>query len=197
MKRIFDFVIALSGLILLFPLFLLVGILIYFTDGWPVIFKQKRIGKNRTPFQFFKFRSMRVSGSGQTEEFGAGDSSRVTPFGKFLRRTKLDELPQLINVVKGDMSLVGPRPEVGKWVNVYPERWAKVLSVRPGITDHAALAFRHEEDILAKAADPEKTYREVLLPQKLDLYEAYVDQHSLASDMVLVLKTIYCLIIRK
>lgn len=188
---------ALLGLILLFPLFLLVGILIYFTDGLPVFFKQKRIGKNGTPFQFFKFRSMRVSGSGQTEEFGAGDLSRVTPFGRFLRRTKLDELPQLINVVKGDMSLVGPRPEVGKWVNVYPERWAKVLSVRPGITDHAALVFRHEEDLLAKAADPERTYREVLLPQKLDLYEAYVDQHSLASDLVLVLKTIYCLFLRK
>ncbi len=195
-KRMFDLLVALSGFVVLVPLLAAIIVLIILSDGWPVVFRQKRIGKNGKPFWLYKFRSMRNSGSGQTENFEAGDISRVTRIGKFLRATKLDELLQLINVIKGDMSLVGPRPEVEKWVNVYPERWANVLSVRPGITDNAAILFRNEERLLAHSPDPEATYRELVLPRKLDLYDAYVAHHTLSGDVVLILKTIYSIFIR-
>jgi lipopolysaccharide/colanic/teichoic acid biosynthesis glycosyltransferase len=122
--------------------------------------------------------------------FDAGATSRVTPIGRFLRKSKLDELPQLWNVLRGEMSLVGPRPEVRKWVDAYPERWTFVHAVRPGITDPASIRFRNEEEILAASTDPEATYRDVILPQKLVLYEDYVRDRSFWGDIAIILKTI-------
>jgi len=127
----------------------------------------------------------------ESGEFDAGDTSRVTSVGRFLRKTKLDELPQLWNVLKGDMSLVGPRPEVRKWVEVYPERWARVLTVRPGITDPASIEFRHEEKLLATSQDPERTYRDEILPRKLALYEQYVATWSFWGDIAILIKTFW------
>jgi len=122
--------------------------------------------------------------------FDAGGCARITGVGRILRKTKLDELPQLINVLNGSMSFVGPRPEIERWTLVYQERWAKVLSVKPGITDNASIAFRNEEEVLAKADDAETCYRNQILPKKLDLYEQYVDRHSILSDFQIILKTI-------
>lgn len=140
---------------------------------------------------------MRLKQESSTATFDAGDKSRITKSGFFLRKTKLDELPQLWNVLIGDMSLVGPRPEVRKWVDVYPERWTKVLTVKPGITDPASIYYRNEEELLAKAADPEAYYRDHILPHKLDLYEEYVMTRSFCGDIYLILKTILSIIFPK
>ena len=123
--------------------------------------------------------------------FAVGDASRVTPIGQLLRKSKLDELPQLWNVLTGDMSLVGPRPEVRKWVDAYPERWSRVLTVRPGITDPASIVYRNEEELLARSPDPERTYREVILPHKLDLYEEYVRTQGFWRDIRVLLTTLW------
>lgn len=125
--------------------------------------------------------------------FTPGDLSRITAVGRILRKTKLDELPQLYNILKGEMSLVGPRPEVEKWVDTYPKIWEYVLRVRPGLTDNASIEFRDEEKILALSENPEKTYKEQILPRKLELYVNYVDNHSFTGDIKLILKTLYLL----
>lgn len=197
MKRCLDLVVALIGLIILAPLFILIPVLIWMNDGGPVFFKHKRIGRNGKPFVLYKFRSMNQHSSASNGSFDPGDKSRITPVGKILRKTKLDELPQLINILMGDMSLVGPRPEVEKWVTVYPERWKVVLSVKPGMTDSASILFRNEESILAGSEDPVKTYREEILPIKLDLYEDYVRNRSFGGDLRLILKTLLYLITKK
>ncbi|GAB6095170.1 hypothetical protein JCM14469_14220 [Desulfatiferula olefinivorans] len=141
-------------------------------------------------FKLYKFRSMSIKNNAEDGSFEPGDNSRVTKLGAFIRKTKLDELPQLINVLKGDMSIVGPRPEVRKWVDVYPERWAWVLTVKPGITDPASIYYRNEEDLLSKAEDPETFYRDHILPDKLDLYEEYVRTRTFWGDVGLIMKTI-------
>lgn len=194
MKRVFDFVVALSGLIILTPLFVLIGLLIKLNDKGPVFFKQKRVGKNGKLFMLYKFRSMKVPEFSEQGSFEPGNISRTTSIGKFLRRTKLDELPQLFNVLKGDMSLVGPRPEVEKWVAVYPERWKLVLCVKPGITDNSSIVYRNEESLLADSEDPEKKYKEIILPRKLDLYEDYVINNSFFGDLKLIFKTIFSIL---
>lgn len=196
MKRIFDFCMAFLCLIILLPLFLLVGILIKIEDPNPIFFKQNRVGKRGKLFSIYKFRSMRPLVTLGDGSFEPGDTSRVTKIGKILRKTKIDELPQLLNVIKGDMSFVGPRPEVEKWIDIYPERWEKVLSVRPGITDNSSILFRDEESILSQSEDPEKTYREVILPKKLDLYEQYVDSHSFSGDIKMIFRTFFSIILK-
>jgi lipopolysaccharide/colanic/teichoic acid biosynthesis glycosyltransferase len=137
---------------------------------------------------------MTAAAGAEKGRFDAGVTSRVTPVGQILPKWKLDELPQLWNVLIGDMSLVGPRPEIRKWVEAYPERWAKVLTVRPGITDPASIEFRNEEDLLAAAADPERHYRKVVLPQKLEFYEEYVQTRSFWGDLGIVFKTFFVLV---
>ncbi len=194
MKRLFDFFCALTGLLVLSPLCLGVSLIILLTDGGPIFFKQQRVGRNGGRFLLLKFRSMSVLKGAEAGQFDTGGSSRVTPFGAVMRKCKLDELPQLWNVIKGDMSLVGPRPEVRKWVEAYPERWERVLRVRPGITDPASIRFRNEEELLAGSADPEAKYREVILPQKLSMYEDYVERSSMSMDFVIILKTIQTII---
>jgi lipopolysaccharide/colanic/teichoic acid biosynthesis glycosyltransferase len=192
-KRIFDLFISIVALVLVIPLFCVIGLAIKLNSKGPVLFKQERIGKNGIPFILFKFRSMTVLEVASKGIFEPGNVSRVTRVGKLLRKTKLDELPQLINVLKGEMSLVGPRPEVKKWVDAYPDRWMKVLSVTPGITDNASIEFRSEEELLIQSEQPEKTYLEQVLPRKLTVYEHYVDNHSLTGDLKLIFKTVfYC-----
>ena len=189
MKRTLDLVFALAGLVLLSPLLVLAWLCIVTTSGAPGLYRHRRVGKNGRIFTLFKFRTMTQVRGSQTCSFDPGCLERVTRLGKLLRRTKVDELPQLWNVLRGDMSLVGPRPEVPEWVAAYPDRWTRVLKVRPGITDNASLEFRNEEQILAASDDPEKLYRHVILPRKLDLYEAYVERHSFWRDLKLLLRT--------
>lgn len=196
MKRVFDLIASFFGLLFLIPFFLIIGILIKSEDKGPVFFKQKRVGENGRLFILYKFRTMRDPVSAKEGRFEPGNISRITSVGKFLRKTKLDELPQLINVLKGDMSVVGPRPEVEKWVAIYPEKWKLVLSVKPGITDNSSIVFRNEESLLAESADPEKTYREIILPKKLDLYEDYVVNNSFFNDIKLIFKTLFFVIFK-
>jgi len=189
-KRTLDFLLAAAGLLVLSPLLLGVAVAIAWSDGWPVFFRQTRVGWRGRDFSIWKFRTMRVLPGAEQGRFDPGTAQRVTRLGQVLRRFKVDELPQLWNVVTGDMALVGPRPEVRKWVEAYPERWALVHTVRPGITDPASIEFRNEEGLLARAVDPERTYREEILPRKLELYEAYVRTHSTWGDGVLILRTL-------
>jgi len=191
MKRVVDFVLSAFGLIALSPLFLIIAVIVRLTSPGPAIFRQLRVGRNGRSFNMLKFRTMTVLQDAEKGNFEAGSSARVTRSGRVLRQTKLDELPQLWNVLKGDMALVGPRPEVRKWTLVYPERWAFVHTVRPGITDPAAIVFRNEEDILAAAADPEKAYRLEVLPKKLDMYETYVKTRSFGGDLKIICRTLY------
>ena len=195
MKRLFDVCFALLGLFCLSPVYLCISVLILLKDGRPVFFRQERVGRNNKNFLLCKFRSMSVLKEAELGQFDAGSSSRVTTLGAALRKCKLDELPQLWNVIKGDMSLVGPRPEVRKWVEAYPERWNRVLKARPGITDPASIRFRNEEELLAESSDPDVEYYEVILPQKLSLYEDYVDKSSILSDLLIILKTVKIIII--
>ena len=197
MKRIFDIIISLVVLVLFSPLFMLIMLSLLIFDGRPVLFSQRRVGINGSDFMLNKFRTMRLKQGSSNDTFDAGDQSRITKSGFFLRKTKLDELPQLWNVLIGDMSIVGPRPEVQKWVDAYPDRWAKVLMIKPGITDPASIYYRNEEELLAKAADPEAYYRDHILPHKLDLYEEYVMTRSFCGDIYLILKTILSIIFPK
>lgn len=190
MKRSFDFVLAIIGFAFASPLLMITAGMILLLNGAPILFGQKRIGLRGRTFLLYKFRTMTIADCSAEGSFDAGDKDRITHLGTFLRKTKLDELPQLWNVLKGDMSFVGPRPEVRKWVDAYPERWAKVLAVRPGITDPASIYYRNEEELLAKADDPEAYYRDHILPHKLNLYEEYVRSRSFLGDIYLILKTI-------
>ncbi len=194
MKRIFDVTVSFLGLILLLPLILIISLLIIADDKGPVFFTQWRVGKDGRLFVLYKFRSMKITGSGSDATFEPGNTARVTKVGRFIRSNKIDEIPQLLNVLKGEMSLVGPRPEIQSWVDLCPERWKKILTVRPGITDNASLEFRNEEAILVESKDPEATYREIILPRKLDLYDQYISHHSFAGDLMLIIKTLLSLI---
>jgi len=187
---------SLIGLTLTAPLLLLIGLMIWLSEGRPVLFRQRRVGHGGRVFLLYKFRTMRSVPAGQSNGFDAGNVTRVTRLGKVLRKTKLDELPQLWNVLRGDMSLVGPRPEVEYWVHAYPERWARVLQVRPGITDPAAIVYRHEEEILKSAAEPELLYRESVLPRKLTIYEEYLDKRSFWTDLRILVQTLFALFSR-
>jgi len=188
-KRALDILAATAGLILLSPVFGLVACCIKLTSGGPVLFRQVRIGKDGRPFRILKFRSMMQSSIGDLKITVAGDS-RVTRVGKFLRRHKVDELPQLWNVIRGQMSLVGPRPEVPVYIEEYTREQRMVLSVRPGITDSASLAYRHEEEILANQGSPEQFYRTQILPDKLARNKAYLEKITLRNDIRIILKTI-------
>lgn len=190
-KRLFDFLLALILLLLLFPLLLFFAILIKLTSAGPVFFCQSRGGKDGKYFQILKFRSMTVKTEADGKDFHPGCDSRVTSIGKFLRKSKIDELPQLINVIRGEMSMVGPRPEVKIYIDLYPERWQKVLAVRPGITDPASVTFRNEEELLAKADDPEEEYKQQILPKKLDIYEDYVEKISMFRDLKVLFATVF------
>lgn len=190
MKRTFDLCVAAIALLVLSPALLLLGVLVAATSPGGALFRQTRIGRHGRPFTLLKFRSMSVRPGSEVGTFDAGDRTRVTAIGRLLRRSKLDELPQLWNILVGDMSFVGPRPEVPRWTEVHVDRWERVLAVRPGITDPASLEFRDEEEILAAADDPEAMYRDVILPRKLALSEAYLRNRTLRRDIGIILRTL-------
>lgn len=196
MKRLFDFIISLLGLLVLFPILFLIAVIIFFLMGWPIFYRQVRVGKNERNFKIIKFRSMVKNAEKQGPEFTTGGDSRITPLGNFLRKTKLDELPQLINVLVGDMSLVGPRPEVPRYVALYNENQKKVLSVRPGLTDPASIAYRNEEEILAGYENSEKAYIEEIMPAKLELNLKYIKDANFVTDLSLIIKTFAALFSR-
>jgi lipopolysaccharide/colanic/teichoic acid biosynthesis glycosyltransferase len=187
-KRLFDIVCTAAGLLVLMPMFALVALIVRLCDGSPVFFSQTRIGRNGEPFRIWKFRTMRICGHGSAVT-AAGDS-RVTRTGAVLRKYKIDELPQLFNVLKGDMSLVGPRPEVPEYVRREALIWQLVLQVRPGITDLASLTYRNEEEMLGRSADADALYREQVLPAKLRLNLEYLHTRSLRQDLALIWLTI-------
>lgn len=190
-KRLFDILASGLGLLLLSPLLLGVALWIKWDSPGPVMFRQERVGRFGKPFFIHKFRSMRVDAPALGPQITIGDDPRITRSGRFIRRSKIDELPQLWDVLRGAMSLVGPRPEVPRYVALYPAELREiVLSVRPGITDPASLAFRDESSVLAAAADPEREYVEVLLPRKLALSCAYVREASLRRDLGVIWRTL-------
>lgn len=194
-KRLIDLLGATFGLVLLAPLFLLIGLCIKLDSPGPVIFRQERVGRHGKTFLIWKFRSMQVSSSPGPLVTVAADA-RITKVGRYIRRYKLDELPQLVNVLLGDMSLVGPRPEVAKYVALYSaEQRRKVLSVSPGITDPASILFINESEVLGRYADPESAYVHEILPKKLQIYEEYVQNRTLVGDICILLRTLLAAVI--
>ena len=187
-KRAFDIVCSFLGLAILSPLLLIVSVLVAVTSSGGVFFRQVRIGKDGKPFRIFKFRSMRKDNAGL--KITTGNDSRITPVGRFLRKSKVDELPQLINVLIGDMSFVGPRPEVADYVELYTPYQRQVLQVRPGITGLASIRFRNENDLLTASDDPNRTYIEEVMPQKIALDLEYIPHASVWYDIRLILETL-------
>ena len=188
-KRALDMTIALLAVIVLSPVFLLTALLVKLSSHGPVFYRQNRVGRDARIFQILKFRSMFVDSEQHGSGITVGGDERVTTIGRILRNLKIDELPQLWNVLRGDMSIVGPRPEIPSYVATYTRQQLGVLMVRPGITDSASIQYRHEERMLARSADPEEFYRGVVLPHKLSLNLEYIDQISLAMDLKLMLQT--------
>ncbi|HBC87109.1 MAG TPA: hypothetical protein DCZ94_09160 [Lentisphaeria bacterium] len=191
LKRFFDFIISASALIVLSLFLAFVAVCIKIDSRGPVFFLQRRGGRNGVYFKIYKFRSMAVKEKTDGKDFEPGSDSRITRIGRILRKTKIDELPQLINVLKGEMSLVGPRPEVEQYIKLYQDRWDKILRSSPGITDPASITFRNEEDLLAATKDPEEEYRKVILPRKLEIYEDYVNNISFINDVKILIGTIF------
>ena len=191
MKRLFDIVASGLGLLFLSPIFLVLAIWIKIDSKGPVFYRQVRVGLNNKDFKIFKFRSMRVGADKGSLVTIGGRDPRVTRSGYFIRKFKFDELPQLINVFLGDMSLVGPRPEVRHYVNYWTPEQMRVLSVQPGITDPASIKFRNENELMEKAEDPEVYYINVIMQEKIKLYLEYVDNHSFWGDIMLIFKTFW------
>lgn len=189
-KRLFDLFFTLPALVILMPLLAVVAVYIKLDSPGPVFFRQVRVGLRGRTFQILKFRTMCVDAEVKGRQITVGEDPRITRSGKFLRRSKLDELPQLFNVICGEMSLVGPRPEVPRYVALYPqEQRERILSVPPGITDFASIEFRDENAILARTKDPERAYIEEVIPTKLKLCVRYVMERSLWVDFVIILRT--------
>ncbi|MDH4562747.1 sugar transferase [Pseudomonas sp. BN411] len=191
LKRLFDVLVSALALVFLFPIFLLISIWIKIDSPGEVFFRQERVGRYGKIFRIHKFRTMTVNAEAKGLQLTVGSDRRVTGAGAFLRKMKLDELPQLLDVFVGDMSLVGPRPEVPRYMDQYPKAVrAEVLSVRPGITDRASIEFRNENEMLAGSADPERTYVEKVLPIKQKYYLDYVRSHSLLGDLKIIFDTV-------
>lgn len=190
-KRILDLCASLFGIVFLAPFFAIVILAIFVDSGWPVLFKQSRVGKNGKIFKIYKFRTMVKNAPAMGQNFTTpANDARITKIGQFLRRYNIDELPQLINIVKGEMSLVGPRPEVCEIVRLYRPEQKKVLSVKPGMTDYASLEFRREGEMINENGDLFNDYTEKILPKKINLQLKYVDKKSFRTDIELILKTI-------
>ncbi|MES2284816.1 MAG: sugar transferase [Bacteroidota bacterium] len=190
LKRIFDIFFSFIGLVILLPFFIIIALLIVIDSPGGVFYKQARVGKNNIDFYLFKFRSMRTGADKKGLLTVGGRDSRITRMGYFIRKYKIDELPQLLNVFLGDMSLVGPRPEVRKYVDLYNEKQKMVLSVKPGITDYASIEYSNENELLGKAENPEQVYIEEIMPAKLKLNLKYIDEQGLITDLKIIFKTI-------
>ncbi len=192
--RLFDILISLAVLICFAPFLLLIAVLIKATSKGPVVFAQKRVGRNGIDFVFYKFRTMYVNNNDKNFLTIGLKDSRITPIGNFLRRTKLDELPQLVNVLKNEMSIVGPRPEVRKFVNLYTPAQKLVLQQKPGITDYASIEFVNESELLAKQRDPEAYYIKKIMPRKIMLNSKYAHNKTLRNYFAIIFKTFFCVI---
>ena len=190
MIRFFDFILSLVGLVVLAPILIVLAIWIKIDSKGPVFYKQVRVGQNGIDFGLFKFRSMVVDADKKGLITVGGRDPRITRSGYFIRKYKLDELPQLINVLVGDMSLVGPRPEVRKYVDLYTDEQQRVLSVKPGITDYASIEYMDENEILGKSSDPEKTYIEEIMPEKIKYNMKYINNKSLFEYFKIILLTV-------
>jgi lipopolysaccharide/colanic/teichoic acid biosynthesis glycosyltransferase len=186
LKRLFDLMITIPMLLFVSPFFLIIALLIKLGSNGPVFYMQTRVGLNSSDFKIFKFRTMHVNADKAGLLTVGGRDPRVTPIGFFLRKYKLDELPQLLNVLFGSMSLVGPRPEVRKYVDLYNAEQQKVLSVKPGITDYASIEYSEENELLAKSNDPERTYIDEIMPAKLLLNQKYIAEKSLITDIKII-----------
>lgn len=194
MKRVFDIVASGCGLLVLSPVFLILAIGVKLDSRGPIFYQQVRVGRFGRDFLLYKFRSMRV-GSDKKGLITVGERDlRVTRLGYFIRKYKLDELPQLVNVFIGDMSFVGPRPEVRKYVDMYTKEQLRVLDVRPGITDMASILYRNENELLATAKEPEVFYQEVVMQDKLNINLEYVNKHDVWFDIKLIFKTIFSIL---
>ncbi len=193
-KRTMDIVLSVCALAVLWPLLLLIALAIWIDDPGPVFYRQVRVGRNGKTFRIFKFRSMVMDADKKGLAITVGRDSRITRVGAVLRKTKLDELAQLLNVFLGQMSFVGPRPEVPKYVELYTPYQRQVLLVRPGITDYASIAYRNENDLLAGAPNPEAMYIEQIMPDKIELNMKYLREISPLADIRLILKTIVAVI---
>jgi lipopolysaccharide/colanic/teichoic acid biosynthesis glycosyltransferase len=193
-KRAFDVLAALVGLVLLAPLLVVVGVLVKWTSPGPVFFRQERVGRRFQPFRIYKFRTMVADAPHRGGPITFGNDPRITRVGRVLRQTKADELPQLLNVLRGDMSLVGPRPEVRKYVEMFWSDYEEILRVRPGITDLASLKFRDEAAVLGRAADPEEEYVRHVLPEKIRLAKEYLRRSSFLFDLALIFRTLLKLV---
>jgi len=191
MKRLFDILFSLIGLLLLQPLFVVIAIMIKVDSSGPVFFRQGRVGKNFKRFMIYKFRTMVVDAEKKGLRITSGGDRRVTRVGRMLRKFKIDELPQLFNVLKGDMSFVGPRPEVEEYVKLYEKDYREILRRRPGITDVSSIIFREEEAVLKNQDDPEGYYKKILLPEKIRLAKEYMENSSFLYDLKLVLNTLH------
>jgi lipopolysaccharide/colanic/teichoic acid biosynthesis glycosyltransferase len=189
-KRAFDVVVAGAALVVLAPLLLAAAVAVKFSSPGPILFRQERVGRRFRPFWIYKFRTMVQDAPQRGGPITFGQDPRITRIGHVLRKTKLDELPQLFNVLKGDMSLVGPRPEVRQYVDLFPDDYAEILQVRPGITDLASIAYRDESAVLGRAADPEHEYRTRVLPEKIRLAKEYLRRTSFWFDLQLIVKTV-------
>lgn len=192
-RRAFNIVSSAAGLLVLSPVMLAVAVAIRLDSQGPVFFRQVRVGRGGEPFEIVKFRSMTVDAPQRGGQLSIGADPRITRVGRVIRAWKLDELPQLLNVVKGDMDLVGPRPEVPRYVALYSPEQRRVLDVRPGITDPASVAFRDESDLMGEQEDPERYYIEVIMPRKLELNLAYLAGRTLLSDVRVILGTLAAL----
>ena len=189
MKRAFDLLISVVVLIIFSPLFIIVGIFISLESKGGVFFSQERIGKNLVPFKILKFRTMKLNSESEGKLTVGSKDNRITKVGYRLRKYKIDELPQFINVLKGEMSIVGPRPEVNKYVELYNQEQKEVLSIKPGITDYASLEYFEENKLLGESSNPEETYINEIMPKKLEINLKYVKKHSFLTDLNIIWKT--------
>ena len=191
MKRLFDITASFFGIIILSPLLIFIGLWVGLSSKGGVFYKQIRVGKNNKDFKLYKFRSMRVNSDKQGLLTVGSKDSRITKAGYFIRKYKIDELPQLFNVLKGDMSFVGPRPEVRRYVDLYSKEQMKVLSVRPGITDPASIKYRNENDLLSSANNPEEYYIQYIMPDKLKINIDYINNRTFFKDIKIIFQTIF------
>ena len=193
-KRLFDIIASFLGIVILSPMFIIVAVCIKIDSKGPVFFKQKRVGKKKKIFEIYKFRTMVTDAEKLGKQITVGNDARITRVGKFIRKCKLDEFPQLINVLKGEMSLVGPRPEVPRYVELYDKYQEQILLVQPGITDYASIEYRNENYILGKSNNPEDTYIQEVMPAKMELNMKYIKNISLIEDIKLIFSTIVAIV---
>ena len=190
MKRLFDIISSIVVVLLGLPFFIIIAVLVVLDGKGGVFYKQERIGRYKCSFKLYKFRTMRPGSDNLGQLTIGSKDTRITTIGYYLRKYKLDEFPQLINVIIGDMSIVGPRPEVVKYVNLYSEEQLNVLKVRPGLTDYASIIYFKENELLGKAKDPEKVYIQEIMPQKLALNTKYIREKGMLTDLKIILKTL-------